>query len=189
LPVLLATSMRHGRAMRVLGLVVLFGCRSDVRMTPATPHDVRALLDALDTSAQIKLQVGDDHASHGVASPGSWGTNLTVRELAENCRADRVVPPRPPRGSILAGPCLLADPHLHWRIGRQQTRVDGPRVVRDVLAIALPSALVYGNYECFGPGCGTPAKVAVGVGDGVAGLALVGLVAFVAVELAIAGHD
>ena len=175
--------------MRALIFLALLGCQSEVRVRPASAIEVRALVEQLDANAQIKLQVEDRHASHGVASPGSWGTNLTVRELAENCRPDRPVPPQPSTGSILGGPCLLDDPQLHWKIARQETGVDGGRILRDVMAIALPTALIYGNYECFGPGCGTGAKVAVGVGDGVIGLAIVGLIVFVAAELVVAGHD
>jgi len=44
---------------------------------------------------------------------------------------------------------------------------DGNKVLRGMLAVGLVGALAYGNYECFGPGCSTGAKVAVGLADGV----------------------
>ncbi|MEO6772827.1 MAG: hypothetical protein ABI467_07355 [Kofleriaceae bacterium] len=62
---------------------------------------------------------------------------------------------------------------------------DITKIAHGMLAAGLLGALAYGNYECFGPGCGTGAKVAVGVADGAI---VIGAVAFVVAMFVIAGH-
>lgn len=101
------------------------------------------------------------HLSDGDTWLRYHDTNVSARELASRCKS---------------GPCPLDDAQVTWQVGRYTNVVDGGLIARDAVALGLVGALVYGNLECFGPGCDTAAKVAVGVGDGLIALGVVGVI-------------
>ena len=143
---------------------------------------MRALVDHVETQGDTPLQV------QGVSAAGTWGANLTVREVAGKCASVRAAE-QSPFDHRFATPCPLDDPKVTWEVGKRISVPDGSKIARITLAAGLATSLIYGNYECFGPGCGTGAKVAGGGGDAVVGLSLVGFAVILVGVAVIAGHD
>ena len=170
--------MKTSRAVAFLALS-LVGCQTVLRTTPVPATTVQTLVEHTDTEGATKLEL--DGVS---ASTGDWGMPLTVQRVAEKCPKTRsVVTSFDP---INARSCPLDDRSLTWKVGTEVRVPNGHTIVHAGVAAGLAAALIYGNYECFGPGCSTAGKVAVGASDGIIVLGLVGILVVAAV---IAGMD
>jgi hypothetical protein len=124
------------------------GCRTELRFDATSAADVRQRTHELHGEPAT---VRASKAFDGSTSEGVIG----VDELAKRCTQ---------------GPCPLDDLDLRWDVLRSHRVVDTTTVAGIAIAAGLAGGLVYGNYECFGPGCGGTAKTAVIVSDVVVGL-------------------
>ena len=167
------------RVIVLLALVAVIGCRTVLHTTPATPAEVRTLTEHADVEGETPLQV------QAVTDRGSEGMNVKVRDVAEKCRPRTIAtaPLAPPK---LFHGCLLDDPRYTWEVGTHVRVPDLGLVLRTAIPLVLVGGLVVGNVECFAGNCGTGAKIAVGIGDGVI---VVGVVAFVVFLTAMAHYD
>jgi len=157
---------------RFIVLIALVGCRTELHTRPISQSDVRAMTERVDVEGETTLKV------ETVTDQGSVGTELKVRQVVARCHPNGTATEPPHTPSAFDG-CLIDDPKFTWQVAKPVQVADPGAILRPVLALALVGGLVYGNVECFAGSCGTGAKVAVGVGDGVVILGLgVGLLLY-----------
>jgi hypothetical protein len=155
-------------------LIALLSCRTELHTRPVTQAEVREMTEHVEVEGETALQV------HTVTDSGSVGTNLKVRDVAERCRLNRATA-SPQAHGVFDG-CLLDDPKFTWEVGTRLRVVNTVAILRGAIALGLVGGLVgglvYGNVECFAGNCGTGAKVAVGTGDGLIILGIVGVAVY-----------
>ena len=155
----------------VASCVSLLGCKTTSRIIPVSPATLRQ------GTAEVEQQgtghvIDDDGDSHDVSRETMLvgdHVDLSVGSLIDACRTPRDV----------SRPCLLDDQAVRWKLQTSDRVLDAQKITSWTMVGALTGALVLGNYECFGPGCGTAGQVAIGVTDG-----LVLLTTLAIVELA-----
>lgn len=154
-------------------LIALLGCRTELHTRSVTQAEVHEMIEHVD-EGETALQV------HTVTDSGSVGTNLKVRDVAERCRPNRTTA-SPLAHGVFDG-CLLDDPKFTWEVATRVKVVNTVAIFRGAIALGLIGGLVgglaYGNVECFAGNCGTGAKVAVGIGDGLIILGIVGIAVY-----------
>jgi hypothetical protein len=141
----------------VASCVSVVGCTHETRLVPLWESSVRQGTGQVEQhgDGHVLDKSGEQHEiSRDTMLDTASGEHVSVGSLIDACR---VVP----RGSK---ECLLDRPHVDWSFEDRHLAVDRGAIT-GVVALGLAAALVYGNYECFGPGCSTGAKVGVGVGD------------------------
>jgi hypothetical protein len=159
-------------AALVASCVSLLGCTNATRYVPLSPAAVRSGAEQVDRHG-VGHVVDRDGDSHDV----SRTTYLHVDGNREVGLGDLLEACETPRASAESRTCLLDDPAVKWQLPMSHRVVDTAAITTWGVVGAMTGALVIGNYECFGPGCSTGAKVAVGVSDGLVVLSTVALVA------------